>query len=514
MSRPDDPHRRRFVLGTAAGAAAALTMPRGMSLAAEDEPRSRLAALSAVEAVAHMARGELTCERYAGALLERCRVSHALNAFITLEPDRVLESARDRDRERRAGKALGPLFGLPIPVKDSVNTRDYPTTGGTPALKDFRPREDAPIIASLRGAGAIVLGKTNLHELSFGWTSNNLAFGAVHNPYDASRIPGGSSGGTAAAIAAHLAPLGVAEDTEGSIRVPAAFCGIVGFRPTTGRYSTRGCVPISGLFDQVGPHARHMADIRLFDSVLVADARPVEHRPLRGVRLGIVRDYWYTGLDPDVERITDAALSRLKAAGAVLVETPLPGLGRLVELTTDQVQNHDVRLALARYLEDYGTGVTLQELLAKASPDIRAIFESDVMPGGANFVTEPVYAAARDRYLPELRQLYRGYFEKTGVAALVFPATRVPPPRIGEETTVDIRGEPVPFEAAVARNIAPGSTAGIPGLVLPAGLTKSGLPVALEFDGPAHGDRALIELGASLEQALGSIPAPLPGEAA
>jgi indoleacetamide hydrolase len=515
VSNPDDPNRRRVVLGAAAGAAAlaGLSALPDLAVAAEDEPRSHLATLNAVDAIARMSRGELSCERYAAALLERCRASHALNAFITLEPDRVLEDARARDRERKAGKALGPLFGLPIPVKDSVNTRDYPTTGGTPALKNFRPKDDAPLVASLRSAGAIVLGKTNLHELSYGWTSNNLAFGAVHNPYDASRIPGGSSGGTAAAIAARLAPLGIAEDTEGSIRVPAAFCGIVGFRPTTGRYSTRACVPISGLFDQAGPHARNVADIRLFDSALVPDARPFEPGPLRGVRLGIVRDYWYTGLDPEVERITDAALSRLKDAGAVLVETPLPGIERLVGLTTDQVQNHDVRLALARYLEEYGTGVTLEDLIARASPDIRAIFKSDVLPGGANFVTEPVYAAARDRYLPELRQLYRGYFEKAGVAAMVFPATRVPAPHIGDETTLDIGGQPVPFDQAVARNIAPGSTAGIPGLVLPAGLTDRGLPVALEFDGPAQGDRALLELGASLERALGPIPAPPFGEA-
>ncbi len=515
MRRPDDPTRRWFVLGAAAGTvAASLPALSGMSMAAEDETRRDLAELTATDAVARMARGELTCERYAAALLDRCRASHALNAFITLDPARVLEDARARDRERKAGKASGPLFGLPIPVKDSVNTAAYPTTGGTPALRHFRPREDAPLVASLRAAGAIVLGKTNLHELSYGWTSNNLAYGAVHNPYDPTRIPGGSSGGTAAAIAARLAPLGIAEDTEGSIRVPAAFCGIVGFRPTTGRYSTRACVPISGLFDQAGPHARTVADVRLFDSVVVPGARASAPKPLHGVRLGIVRDYWYTGLDPEVERISNDALARLRDAGAILIESELPGVERLVDLTTDQVQNHDVRLALANYLAEYSAGITLEELIAQASPDIRATFKSDVMPGGANLVTEAAYAAARDRYLPELRQLYRGYFERTGVAAMVFPATRVPAPRIGEETTLDIGGKPVPFDQAVARNIAPASTAGIPGLVLPAGLTREGLPVALEFDGPAQGDSALLELGVSLERALGSIPPPGPKGAA
>ena len=176
---------------------------------------------------------------------------------------------------------------------------------------------------ALKAAGAIVLGKTNLHELSYGWTSNNRAYGAVHNPYDPARIPGGSSGGTAAAIAARLAPLGVAEDTEGSIRVPAAFCGIVGFRPTTGRYSTEGCVPISPLFDQVGPHARTVADLALFDAAVTLDARPLDAVPLRGVRLGIVRDYWFADLDAEVERITDRALARLEGCGRAAHRHPL-----------------------------------------------------------------------------------------------------------------------------------------------------------------------------------------------
>ncbi len=469
---------------------------------------SDLCNLSAVEAVAHMSQGSLTAERYAQALLSRCRSAHALNAFITLDPAQVLEAARSRDHERRAGAKPGPLFGLPIPVKDSVNTRDYPTTGGTPALRHFRPAEDAPVVAALRGAGALVLGKTNLHELSYGWTSNNLAFGAVGNPYDQSRIPGGSSGGTAAAIAARLAPLGIAEDTEGSIRVPAALCGIAGFRPTTGRYSTRGCIPISPLFDQVGPHARSVADLTLFDSVVADDWRRLQTTPLEGLRLGIVRDYWFTDLDPEVERHTELALAKLEEAGALIVETQLPGLAALIDLTTDAVQNHDVRVALAAYLKEYGAGVDFDTVVAQASPDIQRVFRSAVLPGGVNFVTEPRYAAARDQHLPALRRLYQDYFARTGVAAMVFPTTLAPAPRIGEETTVDVGGRALPFDTVVARNIAPGSTAGVPGLVLPVGLTHAGLPVAIEFDAPAGTDRALLELGLSAERVLGTLPAP------
>jgi indoleacetamide hydrolase len=516
VSGPPDLSRRAFVLGTATMAmSAAGGMPSADASPAEHAPANPavtdrdadLCNLSATEAVAHMSQGSLTVERYAQALLARCQSARDLNAFISLDPAHVLEDARARDRERHAGTKTGPLFGLPIPVKDSVNTRDYPTTGGTPALRHFRPKEDAPVVAALRSAGAILLGKTNLHELSYGWTSNNLAFGAVRNPYDHSRIPGGSSGGTASAVAARLAPLGIAEDTEGSIRVPAALCGIAGFRPTTGRYPTRGCVPISPLFDQVGPHARSVADLVLFDSVVANDWSAFEAAPLAGVRLGVVRDYWFTDLDPEVEQLTQLALSRLAAAGAQIVDTQLPGLASLIELTTDNVQNHDVRIALAAYLKDYGAGVDFDALIAQASADIQKLFRSDVLPGGANFVTEAEYAAARDQHLPALRHLYREYFAKNRLSAIVFPATQVPAPRIGE-STIDVRGRPLPFDTVIARNIAPGSTAGLPGLVLPAGLTRSGLPVAIEFDAPAGADRALLALGAGAEHILGPVPAP------
>ena len=502
-----DRERRRFVLQAAAVAGIGAAGLTPAATPAGDAPPV-LADLSAGEAVARMARGEISCERYAEALLERCAQQRILNAFITLEPALVLEQARARDGERRAGVKPGALFGLPIPVKDSVNTRDYPTSGGTPALRTFRPRADAPVVAALKAAGAIVLGKTNLHELSYGWTSNNLAYGAVRNPYDHKRIPGGSSGGTAAAIAARLAPLGIAEDTEGSIRVPAAFCGIAGFRPTTGRYSTEACVPISPLFDQVGPHARRVADLVLFDSVVTGEPPLAPAATLRGVRLGIARDYWFAGLDPEVARIVEAALHRLQSAGAVLVEAPLPGIGVLVDHATDQIQNHDVRFALPRYLATYGAPVDLDQLLERASPDIQALFRSDVLPGGANFVTETKYLAARDRYVPELKRAYHDYFARHRLDAMVFPATRVPAPLIGDDTTLAIAGQAVPFEDAVARNIAPGSTAGIPGLVLPAGLTAGGLPVALEFDAPTGSDRSLLSIGAPLEQALGRIAAP------
>src|ERR1700676_1064913 len=303
--------RRRFILAASAAATAGAVGGGSREPAIAPAMNSaELLELSAVEAVAALSRGDLTAERYASALLAQCERGKPLNAFITLEPTRVVEAARAADHLRSSGAKLGPLHGLPIPVKDSVNTKDFPTTGGTPALRNFRPKEDAPVVRALVDAGAIVLGKTNLHELSFGWTSNNLAFGAVHNPYDPKRIPGGSSGGTAVAVATRMAPLGVGEDHEGSIRVPAAMCGICGFRATTGRYPSTGVVPISELFDQVGPHARTVADLALFDSVITADWTPMRGSSLKGVKLGIGRDYWFRDLHPEVEHITAAALRK------------------------------------------------------------------------------------------------------------------------------------------------------------------------------------------------------------
>jgi mandelamide amidase len=442
--------------------------------------------LSAVDAVAGMQSGSIAAEQYALALLEQCERGKALNAFITLDREKVLADARAADQKQRSGAELGPLHGLPIPIKDSVNTKDLPTTVGTEALRHFYPKENAPIVQTLLDAGAIILGKTNLHELSMGWTSNNYAFGAVRNPYDLTRIPGGSSGGTAAAIASHMAPLGVAEDTEGSIRVPAALCGIAGFRATTGRYSTKGCAPISSLFDQVGPLARNVGDLVLFDKVAAGNFDDFQPGSLMGLKLGVIRDYWFVGLHPEVERVTDLALKKMVDAGVVLVESQIPDLALLIQNSTPQVQLHDVLVELPQYLLESGSNVTFEQLVEQASPELKAFF-ADCQ------VSEADYQAARDIYLPELRRSFQGYFARSGVSAIVFPTTMVPATPIGIDETVPN------FVTAMARNIAPGSTAGLPGLVLPSGFTKSGLPVSIEFDGPAGMDRELLSLGLSFE---------------
>ncbi len=499
--------RREFIAGAVAGAAAVSSPSLRAMMRVQPGAAADLLEMSAVDAVAAMTKGDVTAERYASALLARCEAAKALNAFITMEPERVLQAARDADRRRTSGARLGPLHGLPIPIKDSINTKDLPTSGGTRALRAFRAKADAPIVKALIDAGAIVQGKTNLHELSFGWTSSNLAFGAVRNPYDPARIPGGSSGGTAVAVASRMAPLGVAEDTEGSIRVPAAMCGIAGLRPTTGRYNSTGVVPISARFDQVGPHARSVADLVLFDGVITGEARTLAPANLKGVKLAVVRDYHYSDLAPDVERMTAEALQKLRDAGVVIVEIAMPDLGRLIDITTIPIQLHEVVPALKQYLAEHETGVTFEMVFEQLSSDVKGIFTLAVLPRATSAAAEQGYRAAVDTHLPRIREMFREQFAASGATAIIFPTTMVPPVTIGTNA-VSIRGKSVPFQTAISRNIAPGGTASLPGLVLPAGLTAGGLPVSLELDGPVGSDRALLSLGLSVERVLGRIAAP------
>ena len=463
--------------------------------------------LSASAAVTAMQTGEISALDYAEALLARCAAGAALNAFITLDPAAVRAAARAADAHRAAGGVLGPLHGLPIPVKDSVNTAGIETTVGTRALRGWVPARDATTIARLKAAGAIVLGKTNIHELSFGWTSNNLEFGAVRNPYDPSRIPGGSSGGTAAAVAARMAPLGVAEDTQGSIRVPAALCGITGFRPTTGRYPTDGTAPITALFDQIGPHARCVADLALFDTVVSGEVAPIEPATLSGLRIGIDRNFFFAGIDAEVAALVEAALARLAAAGAVIVEAPVPGLGRVVSVAM-AIQVHDVVPALERYLADSGAPVDFEAMFAGVSADVADVFAQVALRGAPAAIAEDVYAAARGTARPALQQAMADWFADHRIDAMLLPATMVAATPIGDEGNVDIGGTAVPFATAIARNITPGSTLGLPGLVLPCGLTAGGLPVAIELDGPSGGDRRLLAIGLAVEKVLGPLPPP------
>jgi indoleacetamide hydrolase len=492
---------RATVLTGGAAASAALPHPP-----ARAETRQELTDLTAVAAVTAMRNGELKAEDYARALLDRAQRLESLNAFRTLDREGVLEAARAADKARASGAPIGTLHGLPLPVKDSVNTKALPTSNGTQALRDFRPREDAGVLKPLLAQGGILMGKTNIHELSFGWTSNNGIFGPVRNPYDPTRVPGGSSGGSGAAVAARMAPLAIAEDTLGSIRVPATMCGLAGLRPSFGRYPGDGIMPLTdNKFDQVGPLARSVGDLALFDAVVTGDRAPLAATPLQGIHIGVAPASFLSGLDPEVERVTTEAFNKLRAAGATLVAAELPEVAKAAMGVAMTIIAYEVMPAIATFLEAQGTGITFDRLLQQASEGSQGAFKAFALP--PNRPAQEAYESAlaqRQRMREEIRR----YFEQQGIAVLAFPPIMIPPPPIGEEAEVTIRGEKVPLYVAMARNTALGSCANMASLILPAGMTANGLPVGLEFDALMGNDRALLALGLSLEKALGPIPAP------
>ena len=462
--------------------------------------------LSASAVVEHMRRGDLSAESYAQHVLKQCEARKDLNTMISVDAAQVLEDARQADLLRRGGKPLGRLHGLPLPVKDSINTRRLPTTSGTGALREFRSNQDAPIVRQLTGQGGVVLGKTNLMEMSLGWTSNNKICGAVRNPYDLRRIPGGSSGGSAAAVAARIAPLAIGEDTLGSIRVPAALCGVCGLRPTVGRYPSTGVMPITPRWDAPGPMARVVADLILFDAAMQERDTPIHATPVSGTRIALPPEY-LVGLDPEVERVFGAATRRLEKAGATLVRAALPEVMQGARKLVSQIQSFEIVANQMRYLEESGSTVRLEELLAGMSPAPQQRYHSDFLPGGANAIS----VQTRDELLVRLalmRSAMRAYFADHGITALASPPTLSAALLIGEDLETEIAGVKVPLAEVMARNAGHGSGVGMACLVLPAGMTRTNLPVGIGFDMLPGKDAELLSLGLSLEQVLGPVPPP------
>jgi Asp-tRNA(Asn)/Glu-tRNA(Gln) amidotransferase A subunit family amidase len=465
-----------------------------------------LTELGIAAAAAALRRGEITAEAYAEALLARAARAGRLNAFIHHDPDAVRSAARQADARRASGAALGPLHGVPLALKDNLDTAGIATTGGTPALKNHRPKRNAPVVQKLLDAGAIVFGKANMHELAFGITSNNAAFGPARNPYDPERIPGGSSGGTGVAVAARLVPGGIGSDTGGSVRIPAALCGIAGFRPTVGRWPQAGIVPISHTRDTAGPMTRAVSDCVLLDSIVTGATGGAAPANLKGVRLGVPREYFWTPLDSEVARVCEQALARLRKAGAELVEADIPAIGALDGAASFPIALYEGVADLAAYLDEHDLPADVGAIVAQiASPDVKGILGSQV---GPDAVPEAAYREALSKHRPALQEAYRHYFAEQRVDAIVFPTTPLPASRIGEDENVLLNGAPAPTFMTFIRNTDPGSVAGLPGLSVPAGASAAGLPVGLEIDGPAGTDARLLALGLALEALLPRLPAP------
>ena len=464
--------------------------------------------LSAGEAAQQIRAGKLKSVDLVNALAERIEKNRDLNAFISFDREAALKAARAADAAAAKKKFKGPLHGVPLVVKDNIHVAGFPNSAGTPALKDFRPKSNAPVVARLVKAGAIVIGKTNMHELAFGITSNNAEFGPVRNVYDHSRIAGGSSGGTASAVAAHLAPAGLGTDTGGSVRIPAALNGITGLRPTLKRYPQEGITPIAHTRDTAGPMARTVADLVLLDTVITGAKGKVAPAKLKGLRLGVETTYFWKGLQSDTEKLSRAALDKMKAAGVEIVEVQMPALADLNNKVSFPVAIYEANVDLAKYLKKYAIPLDVKGVAAQIrSPDVKGIFEGSVVPGAPKPMPAEAYKAAL-KTRPALQKLYADTFRKNLIAALVFPTTPLPAAPIGDDQTTQLDGKDVPTFPTFIQNTDPGSNAGVPGLTVPVAMTASRLPIGLELDGPAGSDRKLLAIGLALEQLFGRLPPP------
>lgn len=393
----------------------------------------------------------------------------------------------------------GSLVGVPFAAKDNIGTIDLPTTGGTNALRGCTPSSDAPVIATLKAAGALLVGKTNLHELAFGVTNNNYAFGAAHNPYAHEYSPGGSSGGSALAVALGVVPFALGTDTGGSIRIPAAHCGVVGFRPTTGRWGAAGTLPLSRTRDTLGVIANTVIDVRKIDAVVTGVGSLADSRAgIQNIRLGVPLAGFYDDLDRQVVIRMAWALNVLDAAGAILVEVDLRRTQELDSACGLPLVLHETGVELPAYLRTlplpYG-GMSIVDIAdGVASPDVRTIMTS----------VRKMHLPASDyqRCLSlrgELVAVNSRVFTRHQLTAIVYPTVPLVPPRLGEDATVRHNGRDVEVFAASTRNTGPGSLAGTPSISLPIAPRDVFPPVGICIEGSAYEDVRLLRLASIIE---------------
>lgn len=465
---------------------------------------SALIDLSAREAAGHMSSGGLRVSDYADALLLRAETTRDSGGLLHCDPRALRSSAAALDAAPLPVPGTRPLHGVPLAFKDNIDVAGMPTTAGSPWMADHVPRQSAGVTQRLLDAGALVLGKTNLHEWSQGVTGHNHGFGPARNPFDPSRIAGGSSGGNAVVLGARATPAAIGTDTGGSVRVPAALCGLVGFRPTTGRWPADGLVPISPTFDTAGVMTRCVDDCVLIDHAVTGGPARLAAAPLQGLRLGIPTSYFWELLDPPVAEAADACLEHLRAAGVVLVPCELSEVGPLFLQGAMDISLYEILPALAAYFARHQRAFDARALAdAIVSPDVRALFERLF---GAEAISAPAYGRALNELRPRMQRAYRDCFAHHGVAALLFPTTPLTAARIGEDEQLVLCGQPVAAFSTYIRNTGPAGMAGLPAMSLPIGLTRERLPMGMELTGPVASDAALLAVGLAIEAVLPPAP--------
>ena len=414
------------------------------------------------------------------------KLNSTLNAFITVTSDSALAQAHEAEEEILHGNWRGPLHGIPLALKDLIDTAGIRTTAASAVFKDRIPEEDAEVVRPLKDAGVIFLGKQNLHEFAYGGSSMISYYGEVHNPWDPARIAGGSSGGSAASVAAGLCYGAIATDTAGSVREPAALCGVVGLKPTYGRIGARGIIPLSPSLDHVGPIARTVSDAAVMLQAIAGHNENGANAPagdylaairerLTPLRIGVPRKFFYEDLDPEVAFAVEEALGILRDLGNDLFEIE-------IDVPTDRTLQAAESYAYHREFVLRSPHLYQAETLRRIRTG-EAISAAQVEQAG--------------RELKQTRSEIRKVFENVDV--LVTPTTPIPAPAIA-----DLKRNPDalrPCELVLLRNTRPANVWGLPAISIPCGFTSAGLPIGLQIIGPHWREERVLQLAYAYEQA-------------
>ncbi len=460
---------------------------------------SELAFLSIEQAARLLRSKEISPVDLVNAALARIeRLDPSVNSFLTVLANRSRRQARLAEREliqkRRGSTAnlASPLFGIPIALKDNFYTRGIRTTAGSKILANFIPKKDSDVNAKLTAAGAILLGKTNMHEFAYGITNENPHYGPVHNPWALDHMSGGSSGGSAAAIAAGMCLGAVGTDTGGSIRIPAALCGILGLKPTFGLVSVAGVIPLAPSLDHAGPLARNAADACILlqaiagkypQGAMPPDFRKLERTGLRRFRLGWPQQYFFERVDPEVQRAIDAAAKALQQIGAQIQEVQLPHLADSQEPATN--------IALAEATHYHQTRGFYPARVAEYGEDVSSRLEMGTQVRAVHYL----------RALEVKQQVERDFDTAfMRVDAILAPAAPIGAPRIGYND-IKVDGQKETVRSALVRLNRPANFTGHPAISVPCGFTSDGLPIGLQLIGPKWGEAHLLAIARTFEEA-------------
>lgn len=448
--------------------------------------------MTILEAAAALRARQISSVELTEAALERVRkLNGCLNAFLTTTDESARTRAQQADEELARGMDLGPLHGIPIAIKDVFCTKGIATTCGSPLFAERIPDHDAAVVEKLAAAGAVLIGKTGLHELAYGVTSNNPHYGPIRNPWNQDCVPGGSSGGSGAAVAAGMVFMATGSDTGGSIRIPASFCGTVGLKPTFGRVSRYGVLPLDFSLDHMGPLTRSVRDAAIVLKAIAgydsrddtSSRRPVpEYLPepepsLSGVRVGVPENFYFDRLDPEVEQAVRGMVRQTESLGAVLVPVRVPDIAAI---------NVVARVIL------------LAEAAAVMEPHLsrRDRFGTDVLSllDQGRLLPATDYINAQ-RLRRSMQKQFRAVFER--VDCLLTPTSPITAPHIGQTSAV-IAGATEDVRLAVTRLVRGINLLGLPALSIPCGRDRAGLPIGLQIVGRAFEEALILKVGQAL----------------